>query len=224
MSPNVRFRPRVEEYEPRLVPHVTTTWRALVQEAKVLNQTYREEAAYVASFTDPYCTGHVPGACSWPDPSQLRPELQDLAASLNGYNQQVQGALGRWNVEERRLDRQRKSGQQVPVRDLIHAKLEIAYYETAQDFATAFRGAVLGTLQSDNSHLQAATESLWFLYSDSMKGYLTTATAQHKQMNDYIDVQVGERSVYNAEKILARLEGKQDTIDFFIGQFQHLVE
>jgi hypothetical protein len=216
---NVRFFPRVEEVEPRLALHVTTTWRALVQEAKILNQSYRAEAAYVASFTDPYCTGHLPGACSWPDVSQLRPELQDRADSIGAYNRQMEGAIGQWDVELRHLVRQHGS-----VSEIIHAKLEIAYYETARDYASEFRGEVLGTLRQDDGHLQASTESLWFLRTDSMKGYLDTAKNAHKQMNDYIDVRLNERSVYSAEKTLARLEGKQDTADFIVEQFMHLVQ
>ena len=62
---HVRFCPRVEEVEPRLLPD--TAWHALVQEAKLANNFYKTDLKpQIARLTDPFCNGTDPGPCARP--------------------------------------------------------------------------------------------------------------------------------------------------------------
>ncbi len=73
----VRFRPRVEECEPRLVPS-NGDWHAIVQSGKVAARAAKQDPATVAALEDPFCSGQDPGPCAAPDVIRLRANLYAL--------------------------------------------------------------------------------------------------------------------------------------------------
>jgi hypothetical protein len=75
---SVRFRPKVEEVEPRLVPS-GGDWHALVQAGKALAQAGRQEQAALPDLQDPFCSGHAAGPCANPDVVRLRGNIYALS-------------------------------------------------------------------------------------------------------------------------------------------------
>jgi hypothetical protein len=153
MSP-VRFRPRVQEIEPRLVPS-GGDWHALVQAGKALAQAGRQDPAVVAALTDPFCNGADPGPCAMPDVVRLRANLYQLRTTI--YDSYLH-----WNLEA--FDAQDELRQLIangaPVGQWWPVQLEVDY-DTARWNNASRDAADLDIENHPDNQLKAWAEGVW---------------------------------------------------------------
>ena len=151
---HVRFRPRVEECEPRLVPS-GGDWHVLVQAGKALAHAGRQEPATLAGLQDPFCEGLDPGPCANPDVTTLRTNLNDFANALwitwVDWGTEVQNASN----ELARLQQ-----QNAPFAEVWPARLHLDYVQSRQTQTELDAQDASGVAATPDTQLEQAAKAM----------------------------------------------------------------
>jgi hypothetical protein len=214
---NIRFRPRLEEVEPRIVPQ-GGDWHAIVQAGKALNQAYRQHAHF--DTTDPYCNSTDPGPCaSWPDLVTLRSELYQLGDQLHAAEIQ---SLGNYQDAAARLDDLTQRG--APFALVHQARLETNYWDAFHGYVEADSTDVRTSIpHTDDAHLVALADRLFT--EDGTSSWVQKLDLEKQAKKAYAQ-DLNERNFAaadNEQQWLASLGGILDEKEFFITSFLNTV-
>lgn len=215
---NVRFRPKIEEVEPRLVPR-GGPWHALSDVRLGFREDYQSETQYLAHFNDPYCNGTAQGPCAaWPELVQLRAELYQLRDDLFFLSVQADIEHTDDQAELQRLKDQRApASQQIPVE--VQIEHDAAVRDKARHLDTR-TGNVAG---ADDEHLQQFADNLLRTFAANMRQDLHYLDEAKKRVDMDYKNRVGWEQVLRDETAEARWEGRVAVDEYAINQFLYRV-
>jgi hypothetical protein len=197
---SVRFRPRVEECEPRLLPDSSGVWHALIQSGKGFVHDYKGLKGQTEP--DPFCSGADPGPCADPDGQTLRANLQyargAIAANLADTLDEID------SIQQDLLNLPHDPQHQAQA---IRYQLDLTYlrffsYREGEDL-----NDMDGLLRNNDDQLKADTKALedaWWA------GFQRDLRNMNHYKNAYLTALREHRStdqIYQADNDLAAAEG-----------------
>jgi hypothetical protein len=213
-------RLHVEECEPRLVPQGDGTWHALVQQAKMLDQAYRQHANFNA--TDPYCNGTDAGPCAaWPDLVRLRAELYQFADLLHGAQDD---SLGQYQTAADNLEMLQQ--QHAPFAQIHQAQLQVEYWDGYHSYAeTDYTDVSTSLPHTDDAHLVAlANRLITENGSDRHDHWLDLEKTAKRQRREDLDNHAAAGVIANDEYWEAHIRGVLDENELYFNAFVETVQ